>query len=180
MASAMSTTVPTVTTVLVLGIAIVSLMFTCPALPSRRWLLNDRDRRLMRGRRLLVRRAVEDRAPLNDLVKLAAIEPNTSTLRAVVDLNPLSLCHDQRDPTGRAQQPRTLTLTNCRICFNHVHLLMNGGIARNAQSTARREIGSLAARGARGLRYFVQVVGGRAVVVSMRRHVELDRLACFN
>src|SRR3546814_17001684 len=44
-------------------------------------------------------------AALDDLVEFAAIEPDPTTLRAIVDLDALPLAHDEIDAACRAQQP---------------------------------------------------------------------------
>src|SRR3546814_12510692 len=50
-------------------------------------------------------RAVVSDAALDDLVEFAAIEPDPTTLRAIVDLDALPLPHDEIDEACRAQQP---------------------------------------------------------------------------
>src|SRR3546814_18637941 len=50
-------------------------------------------------------RAVVSDAALDDLVEFAAIEPDPTTLRAIVDLDALPLAHDEIDAACRAQQP---------------------------------------------------------------------------
>ena len=50
-------------------------------------------------------RAVIAGAALDDLVELAAIEPDPTALRAIVDLDALPLAHDEIDAARRAQQP---------------------------------------------------------------------------
>ena len=49
-------------------------------------------------------RAVVAGAALNDLVEFAAIEPDPTALRAIVDLDALALAHDEIDLTSRAQK----------------------------------------------------------------------------
>ena len=48
-------------------------------------------------------RAVIAGAALDDLVEFAAIEPDPTTLRAIVDLDALALAHDEIDAARRAQ-----------------------------------------------------------------------------
>ena len=50
-------------------------------------------------------RAVIAGAALDDLVEFAAIEPDPTALRAIVDLDALPLAHDEIDAARRAQQP---------------------------------------------------------------------------
>src|SRR3546814_13642863 len=50
-------------------------------------------------------RAVVSDAALDDLVEFAAIEPDPTTLLAIVDLDALPLAHDEIDAACRAQQP---------------------------------------------------------------------------
>lgn len=50
-------------------------------------------------------RAVIAGAALDNLVEFAAIEPDPTALRAVVDLDALPLAHDEIDAARRAQQP---------------------------------------------------------------------------
>src|SRR5262245_1152538 len=54
--------------------------------------------RRRRGLGSLLRR----RAALDDLVELAAVEPDTPALRAIVDLDPLAVAHCQGNPADRA------------------------------------------------------------------------------
>ena len=50
-------------------------------------------------------RAVIAGAALDDLVEFAAIKPDPTALRAIVDLDALPLAHDEIDAARRAQQP---------------------------------------------------------------------------
>jgi hypothetical protein len=122
MSSAMSATVPTMTFV-VLGVVAIRSLCTRPALPSRRRLLDDRSWGLI-GRRRLTRATLENRAPFNDLVQFAAVKPDAAALWAIVDLNALSLRHNQRNLTVRAQEPLRRVRKNRRTRFNHVDLLI--------------------------------------------------------
>jgi hypothetical protein len=60
-----------------------------------------------RGLGLALRRSGGRRlacAALDDLVELAAVEPDAAALRAVIYLDALALAHDQSHTTGRTKQ----------------------------------------------------------------------------
>src|SRR5688500_2557610 len=52
-------------------------------------------------RRALRRRLRLRRAALDDLVELAAVEPDAAALRAIVDLDPLPIAHRERHAADR-------------------------------------------------------------------------------
>jgi hypothetical protein len=52
---------------------------------------------------------------LDDLVELAAIQPNASTLRAVIDLNSVALAHHEIHSARRAEQPGSLGVFHVRL-----------------------------------------------------------------
>ncbi len=87
MAAAVATTMP-----VVVAVAVISAGLAEGALGN--WRLG---RGHLRHRRLV-------HAALDDLVQLAAIEPDTTALRAIVDFNALPLAHHKRDLAHRARE----------------------------------------------------------------------------
>lgn len=57
---------------------------------------------------------------LDDLVEFTSIQPDTPTLRAIIDLDALSFAHDQIDPAGWAK--KSLAFVSGGSVFNISHL----------------------------------------------------------
>ena len=62
-----------------------------------------------------LRRSRVGATALDDLVEFAAIEPHAATIRAIVDLDALTIAHDQPDTADRAQHATTALVVNVII-----------------------------------------------------------------
>ena len=89
------------------------------------------------------------RAALDDLVKLAAIQPNAPAFRTIVDLDALAFAHDEIDSAGRTKEPMTFPLRTCISEVHHLRLLVLDAPRTRIVREPALYIGSLPTRDSR-------------------------------
>lgn len=60
---------------------------------------------------------------LDDFVEFTSIQPDTPTLRAIIDLDALSLAHDQIDPAGGTKKPMPIVCGGSVCNISQLRLL---------------------------------------------------------